>query len=207
MPRKTLVLMIGLLACVALAPAAHAQDSNADCRNLDDPVFSGWTSYAQLGDALARIERTSRNPVDVRVIGETARGRNLYAARVGSGDRVMLVTSAIHGNEKTGTEALLHWLQHIGSSQTAETKALLEGITFVAVPMINPDGGELNRRQNDLPWSEVVKTFPQLAGAEPAWYYSRTPAASISIATSTRISRTSRGPRTSRARTRCRAST
>jgi hypothetical protein len=172
MPRKTLLLTLVLFA--ALAPVASAQDSNADCRNLDDPVFSGWTSYAQLGAALDRIERTSRNRVDVRVIGETPGGRNLYAARVGSGDRVMLVTSAIHGNEKTGTEALLHWLQHIGSSQTAETKALLEGITFVAVPMINPDGGELNRRQNDFPWSEVVETFKHLAGAQPAWYYSRT---------------------------------
>jgi hypothetical protein len=173
MPRKTLLLAISLLACALLAPAAYAQDSNADCRNLEDPQFSGWTSYAQLGAALDRIERTSRNRVDVEVIGRTARGRDLYAARVGSGDRVMLVTSAIHGNEKTGTEALLHWLQHIGSSQTAETMALLEGITFVAVPMINPDGGELNRRQNDLPWSEVVEAFPQLAGAQPAWYYSR----------------------------------
>ena len=173
MPRKTSVLTICLLAWAALTATAQAQDSNADCRNLDDPVFSGWTSYAQLGTALDRIERTSRNPVDVRIIGKTARGRNLYAARVGSGDRVMVVTSAIHGNEKTGTEALLHWLQHVGSSQTDETKTLLEGITFVAVPMINPDGGELNRRQNDLPWSEVVTAFPQLAGAEPAWYYSR----------------------------------
>jgi hypothetical protein len=173
MPRKTLLLAISLLACALLAPAAYAQDSNADCRNLDDPVFTGWTSYAQLGTALDRIERTSGGKVDVEVIGKTFRERNLYAARVGTGDRVMLVTSAIHGNEKTGTEALLHWLQHIGSSQTAETKALLEGITFVAVPMINPDGGELNRRQNDFPWDDVVKAHPQLAGAQPAWYYSR----------------------------------
>jgi hypothetical protein len=170
---RTFFLIIALLAWAALTPAAYAQDSNADCRNLDDPVFSGWTSYAQLGTALDRIERTSANRVDVSVIGKTHRGRNLYAARVGTGDRVMVVTSAIHGNEKTGTEALLHWLQHVGSSQTAETKALLEGITFVAVPMINPDGGELNRRQNDLPWTDVVKAFPQLAGADPAWYYSR----------------------------------
>jgi hypothetical protein len=171
MPRKLLLLAVALFAC-ALPTSAYAQDSNADCRDLDGPVFSGWTSYAQLGTALDRIERTSGGKVDVEEIGETFRGRTLYAARVGTGDRVMLVTSAIHGNEKTGTEALLHWLQHIGSSQTAETKALLEGITFVAVPMINPDGGELNRRQNDFPWADVVKAHPQLAGAPPAWYYS-----------------------------------
>src|SRR5687768_17169585 len=59
MPRKTSVLIICLLACAALTATVHAQDSNADCRNLDDPVFAGWTSYAQLGTALDRIERTS----------------------------------------------------------------------------------------------------------------------------------------------------
>jgi hypothetical protein len=205
MAGKSLLLTLVLFA--VLAPAAYAQDSNADCRNLDDPVFSGWTSYAQLGTALDRIERTSRNRVEVDVIGHTARGRNLYAARVGSGDRVMLVTSAIHGNEKTGTEALLHWLQHIGSSQTAETKALLEGITFVAVPMINPDGGELNRRQNDLPWSEVVETSHSSPALSPPGTTAAARPDSTSTATSTRISRTSRGRRTSRARMPCPAST
>jgi hypothetical protein len=162
-----------LLACALLAPGAQAQDSNANCRNLDDPPFTGWTSYAQLGSALDRIESTSGGRVDVDVIGHTNRGRELYAARVGTGDRVMLVTSAIHGNEKTGTEALLHLLKHLGSSSSPDTEALLRGVTLVAVPMINPDGGELNRRQNDFPWTEVVQRFPQLAGAPPAWYYSR----------------------------------
>jgi Zinc carboxypeptidase len=173
MPRKTQFLMLGaLLAAALLAPAAQAQDDSADCRNLEDPSFSGWASHAQLGTALDRIEQTSNGRVDVDVIGRSYRGRKLYAARVGTGDRVMVVTSAIHGNEKTGTEALLHWLQHVGSSRTAETQALLEGITFVAVPMINPDGGELNRRQNDFPWSEVAKTYEFPTGTRPAWYYS-----------------------------------
>ena len=107
------------------------------------------------------------------MIGHSNRGRELYAARVGTGDRVMLVTSAIHGNEKTGTEALLHWLQHIGSSNTAETKALLEGITFVAVPMFNPDGGRLNRRQSDFTWDEVTRSTSFPLDTRPAWYYSR----------------------------------
>ncbi len=172
MTRKALVLATSLLACALIAPAARAQDGNANCRNLAAPQVAGWTSHAQLGSKLRQIEQTSRGRVDVEVIGRSNRGRELYAARVGTGDRVMLVTSAIHGNEKTGTEALLHWLKHVGSSGSAETRALLDGITFVAVPMINPDGGELNRRQNDFPWSEVVETFPQLAGAQPAWYYS-----------------------------------
>src|SRR5687767_2042744 len=91
-----------LVACALFAPAAQAQDENAHCANLDDPSFAGWTSHAQLGGALDRIERTSRGKVQVDVIGQSNRGRALYAARAGTGDRVLLVTSAIHGNEKTG---------------------------------------------------------------------------------------------------------
>ena len=170
MTRK--LLFLTLVALLAFAPGAYAQSGQANCRNLDDPSWTAWTSHAQMSASLARIERTSGGKVDVEVIGRSNRGRELYAARVGTGDRVMLVTSAIHGNEKTGTEALLHWLQNVGSSGNEDVEAMLRGITFVAVPMFNPDGGELNRRQNDYPWAEVVRDFPQLAGARPAWYYS-----------------------------------
>jgi Zinc carboxypeptidase len=170
--KATQVAGVLVLVCALIAPTAYAQDENANCRDLENPVFSGWTGYAQLGPALDRIERTSQGRVDVGVIGTTHRGRNLYAARAGTGDRVLLVTSAIHGNEKTGTEAMLQLLKRLGSSGSAETQAILRGITLVAVPMINPDGGELNRRQNDFPWADVVQTFPQLAGAPRAWYYS-----------------------------------
>ncbi len=170
MTRK--LLFLTLVALLSVAPAAYAQSEQANCQNLDDPAWTAWTSHAQMSAELAKIERTSGGKVDVEVIGHSNRGRELYAARVGTGDRVMLVTSAIHGNEKTGTEALLHWLQNVGSSGNEDIEAMLEGITFVAVPMINPDGGELNRRQNDDPWDEVVEDFPQLAKADEAWYYS-----------------------------------
>ena len=170
--KATQVAGVLVLACALIAPASYAQDENANCRDLENPAFSGWTGYAQLGSALDRIERTSKGRVDVQIIGRTHRGRNLYAARAGTGDRVLVVTSAIHGNEKTGTEALLQLLHRLGSSGNAETQAILDGITLVAVPMINPDGGELNRRQNDFPWTDVVQAFPQLAGAPSAWYYS-----------------------------------
>ncbi len=173
MTRKLLAAATFLLACALIAPAARAQDENANCRNLEHPPFSGWASHAQMGQKLAQIEQTSKGRVDVEVIGRSNRGRKLYAARVGTGDRVMLVTSAIHGNEKTGTEALLHWLQHIGSSNTAETKALLAGITFVAVPMFNPDGGELEPAPERLHVGggrADATEFPE--DTPPAWYYS-----------------------------------
>jgi murein tripeptide amidase MpaA len=144
------------LTVVALTPAAQAQNGEADCRNLDDPSVTGWTDHAQLGERLAQIEATSSGRIEVDVIGESHRGREIYAARVGTGDRVLLVTSEIHGNEKTGTEALLQMLRTLGSSNTAQAEAVRDGVTIVAVPKFNPDGAELNRRQNDFPWDEVT---------------------------------------------------
>lgn len=40
--------------------------------------------------------------------------------------------------------------------------------------MVNPDGGELNRRINVRSWDATVAEFPQLAGAPRAWYHSLT---------------------------------
>ena len=171
------IVLIVLLCSTLLAPAlrvptAQAQSSEeADCRNLDDPSASGWTSHEQLKKKLAQIESTSHGRVDVEVIGHSHRGREIYSARVGTGDRVLLITSEIHGNEKTGTEALLQMLKTLGSSGNPEIQAMLEGITIVAVPKFNPDGAELNRRQNDFPWSDVM-TVHGLADTPRAWYYS-----------------------------------
>jgi hypothetical protein len=161
-----------LIASAALTTPALAQDGNADCRNLEDPSASGWTDHAQLTRQLGQIEATSAGRVAVDVIGESRRGREIYAARVGTGDRVLLITSEIHGNEKTGTEALLGLLRTLGSSGNPEVQAIRENVTIVAVPKFNPDGAELNRRQNDFPWTEVTEVFPQLAGFDPPFYYS-----------------------------------
>lgn len=104
------------------------------------------------------------------VIGQSNQGRDIWAARVGEGDRVVLAQSEIHGNEKTGTEALLAVLRTM-SAPTPEAARLRQEITLVAVPKMNPDASELDRRGNDRSWDEVVADFPQLAGSQPAWNY------------------------------------
>ncbi|WP_079528773.1 M14 family zinc carboxypeptidase [Halobacillus hunanensis] len=133
---------------------------------------SGFTNYAQLGKKLKKIERTSNGKVDVSVAGHSNSGRNIYQARVGDGDRVIMIESEIHGNEKTGTEALLNILQHLGSSNSPQVQKIREEITLVALPKMNPDASELERRGNDMTWAEVVKNFPQLANSDgPTWNY------------------------------------
>lgn len=84
---------------------------------------------------------------------------------------VVLIQSEIHGNEKTGTAALLKMLQQLGSNNSPDIKRLREELTIVAMPMINPDATELNRRGNEMTWDEVVAEFPQLENAPSSWNY------------------------------------
>lgn len=159
---------------LGLTPSAAAPPEDPDegsCKTFDDPQWSGWTDHEELGRALERIEKKSDGRVDVEQVGTTTRGRELWAARAGTGDRVLMVQSAIHGNERTGTEALLGILNDLATSNDAASRKLLSSITLVALPMVNPDGGELNRRMNVVSWDEVAETYPQLEGSERAWYH------------------------------------
>jgi hypothetical protein len=174
MSRLAASVAVALTASIVTVPPASAlvPEGPGNCKIQEDPSWSGWSNHEQVGDTLAQIERTSGGRVDVEVVGHSSQGRALWAARVGTGDRVLLVTSAIHGNERTGTEALLAILKDLGSGGDAWTRQLLEDITLVAMPMVNPDGGELNRRINVLSWADTVAAFPQLQGAPAAWYHS-----------------------------------
>ncbi|MFI6231204.1 M14 family zinc carboxypeptidase [Micromonospora echinospora] len=167
----TAALAGSILTAPAVSAAAPEGPGEGSCKISEDPSWSGWSNHEQVGEQLAQIERTSGGRVDVEVVGQSAEGRDLYAARVGNGDKVLLVTSAIHGNERTGTEALLNILKRLGSAGDAQTRQILSEVTFVAMPMTNPDGGELNRRINVQSWDETVAEFPQLAGAPTAWYH------------------------------------
>nr|WP_255647936.1 M14 family zinc carboxypeptidase [Pseudalkalibacillus hwajinpoensis] len=133
-------------------------------------AISGFISHAELSKKLQQIDRNSQGQVNVEVAGYSNQGREIYKATVGSGEKVILVQSEIHGNEKTGTAALLNLLQQLGSN-SPEAKKIRSEVTIVAMPMINPDATELNRRGNDMSWSEVVNDFPQLSSASPSWNY------------------------------------
>lgn len=167
----TVLTLTVLGATVALAPNAHATPPIDTCQVQENPSWDGWTDYGELTRSLRAIERRSHGRVQVDKAGSTTEGRALWRARAGHGKKTVLVTSAIHGNERTGTEALLEILDRLGTSGDRDTRALLRKITFVAMPMVNPDGGELNRRMNVVSWDQITDRFPQLAGAPKAWYH------------------------------------
>ncbi|SEA00871.1 Zinc carboxypeptidase [Thalassobacillus cyri] len=164
---SSIVLTAGLAAPVY----ADSHGTNPGTPENQEYSIGGFISHAELSNKLAQIEKSSQGTVDVEVAGYSNQGREIYTATVGTGDKVLLLQSEIHGNEKTGTAALLNLLQSFGSNNSPEIKNILQEVTIVAMPMINPDATELNRRGNDMTWEEVVEDFPQLEGAEPSWNY------------------------------------
>ncbi|MFB9731994.1 M14 family zinc carboxypeptidase [Ornithinimicrobium kibberense] len=158
-------------AAAAAAPlAATAVPVNSHCGLEPGNNNDAFVNHDQLSKELDRIERTSKGAVDVEVAGYSNEGREIYQARVGTGDTVILVQSQIHGNENHGTEALLSLLKEFGGN-TAEAAMIRENVTIVAIPRLNVDGGENDTRQNAMSWDDVLAAFPQLEGVEPAWNY------------------------------------
>ncbi|GAA2790051.1 M14 family zinc carboxypeptidase [Saccharopolyspora taberi] len=154
------------------APAAATAPPPAPCSEepRENPITE-FTSYDELQVELARIERVSRNRVAVEQAGESNRGRGMLTARVGTGPKVVLITAEIHGNEKTGPDAVLDLLDFLGTSDSPRAEQIRSELTVVAMPKINPDAGALDRRGNDMTWEEVQARHPQLATAAPPWNY------------------------------------
>ena len=162
---------IAIVSTLLLAPIA----SNTNIGSAETLSTQAFVTYEELQKTLKQIEQRSKGKVNVEVAGQTNQGRDIYKVTVGTGEKVILIQSEIHGNEKTGTVALLNILKKLGTTNSPEVKQILEEVTLVMIPMMNADGSELDRRGNDMTWAEVTERFPQLSDARPAWnYYTRT---------------------------------
>jgi predicted deacylase len=169
-----LALLLGL--AVALTPAgtqpAQAFPADSHCgTETGGPPFDGFISHEQVGQTLAQIAHSSQGRVQVEVAGVTTQGREVWVAQVGHGPEVVLVQSEIHGNEKHGTRALLNIVRTLGNN-SARSREAREAITFVAIPLLNADGGAIPRRTNVMSWAAVMALHPQLSATPRAWYHS-----------------------------------
>lgn len=170
--KKKIISTVGILTlCASLAlPVYGAEKTDNQEWHHNNPI-SGFTDYGEMQKALQQIEKSSKGNVVVEVVGQSNRGRDIYKATVGTGKKVILIESEIHGNEKTGTEAVLNLLKSIGSSNSPESKKIRDEVTLVFLPKMNPDASEMDKRRNDMTWEEMLASFPQLNGAAPAWNY------------------------------------
>ena len=79
------------------------------------------------------------------IIGHSVMNQPIYAHRLGNGSAKVLLWSQMHGNESTTTRALLDLFAHLRSPDGTR---LLEGLSLMIIPQLNPDGSSAYTRLN-----------------------------------------------------------
>jgi len=105
-------------------------------------------------DILPLINKLKNSKLfSVEKVGSSLQNRDIFLIRFGKGETKVFLWSQMHGDESTATMALFDLFNFFGSS-TENFKQfkdlLLNKISFYVIPMVNPDGAEINDRRNAL---------------------------------------------------------
>ncbi|MDX2175908.1 MAG: M14 family zinc carboxypeptidase [Candidatus Sumerlaeia bacterium] len=128
-----------------------------------------WTEFRhrQLGTFLHELARSASAPVQLRAVGSSDEGRALWTLAFGNpAGRRVLVWARQHGNEpdcQAGLALALDAILHRSGDPVAEF--LLERLSFLVFPMVNPDGVARFTRENaqgiDLNRDAVALSTPE----------------------------------------------
>ncbi|MEM0577320.1 M14 family metallopeptidase [Flavobacterium polysaccharolyticum] len=102
--------------------------------------------YLTLEAILPILKRHNTNN-QLKHVGNSVQQKPIYTYQIGTGETKIFLWSQMHGNESTTTKALLDFINFL-NSDTELAKMLLEDFTFLAIPILNPDGAALYTREN-----------------------------------------------------------
>jgi len=114
-----------------------------------EPLFNnGLVKHALLQEKINSIK--SQKKFEVRTAGYSAQKREIYQLTIGQGPVCVMLWSQMHGDEPTGTRAffdLFNFLQADDEHNTLR-QLILSKCTLHFIPVLNPDGAEINERRN-----------------------------------------------------------
>lgn len=124
-------------------PQARFVTTSAPCLHPDE--------LSRRLDALAakHAARRAQGLLALEEVGRSFEGYPIRLLTVGRGPRRVLLWSQMHGDEPSATPALLDAADFL-LSRAGEpgTRALLDALTLLMVPMLNPDGAARYERRN-----------------------------------------------------------
>jgi hypothetical protein len=149
-----LVLSVGF--SVALARPVRAQELPLTWQEQND-FRAGPTPFEPLMDFWYELDAMSEL-VSLQPLSETLLGREFTLVTIAepaitnaedairSGKTIVLLAPSVHGGEVSPKEAVQLIAKELVGG---ELRSLLEDVIVLAVPLINPDGGEVRRRTNE----------------------------------------------------------
>ena len=104
---------------------------------------------ADLEAELRELAELYPESLRLQEIGRSFQNRPIFMVTIGHGSRTVLLWSQMHGDEPSATPALLD-IAHLLLSRADEPEAaaILDGLTLLMIPMLNPDGSEIYERRN-----------------------------------------------------------
>jgi hypothetical protein len=148
-----MLLLLALL--LAQAPATQAPatpppttlwDAWPRARVIQTPA--PCVRHAEVVAALGALAREHPGRATLEKAGESVEGRAIHLLKVGRGPRHVLLWSQMHGDEPSATPALLDLARHLLTSSDPAARRILDELTLLMVPMLNPDGSERYARRN-----------------------------------------------------------
>ena len=170
MPTRSLVAFDGAFALVDYAGQRGYVLSTYIVPKLDSASPGGGFGYADLQEGLERLAAEHPEELELSSIGQSAEGRELLLAVVGSegAEYELLIQGCIHGRENMSAYLVLSQLEHLLKS------GVPEDVRFHFIPMVNPDGAEISRTgvlgeaQREIYLSDLAAGYTETGEAEYA---------------------------------------
>ena len=87
--------------------------------------------------------------VTLEEVGRSFEGRPIHLLKLGRGARHVMLWSQMHGDEPSATPALLDVAAYLAArADEPGARRILDELTLLMVPMLNPDGAERYQRRN-----------------------------------------------------------
>ena len=159
---KKLLFVFGIWLTLDLTASAQF---NAEPRKITDRFFpesnlvintpafqkkKGFTKYKEMMPWLMKAIEGKENLATLSYIGKSQNGRAIPMVILGKNYTTnpvkVWLQGGLHGDEAAGTEAMLHLIDRFLNDP--ELTALLDKVQIAIVPMVNPDGYNMHRRES-----------------------------------------------------------
>ncbi|WP_240377718.1 M14 family metallopeptidase [Bacillus piscicola] len=145
----------------------HLPSSNPGCETVP-PSFGCFYEYGWR--ELESDRKRFSSSIRADQIGDSRMGKPLWSFSIGRGKKKIFFSGTWHGNEWLNTWLLMNFLEQLQEKERRgetwhhiDIRRLLENVTLVVVPLVNPDGAELVQEglQEDHDYYETIHDINQ----------------------------------------------
>ncbi|WP_163539678.1 M14 family metallocarboxypeptidase [Gracilibacillus sp. YIM 98692] len=104
-------------------------------------------TYEQMEKDLQELHSIYDDQIERKTIGQSVDGRNIYAVKLGTGDKEIFINGSHHAREHMTTNVVMEMLDQYASANARNAnyygysvREILAEVSIWFVPMVNPDG-------------------------------------------------------------------